>query len=538
MIAATNLSMRFGKKILFENVSVKFLPNCRYGIIGANGVGKSTFMKILSGELGQSSGDVVIDKDCTMGFLKQDHYEYDDEKVIDAVYKGNNKLWELYQKREELYNKSDLGEITDEESDYLYGDLEVEFGDNGGYTMEADASKLLNGLGIPDEALTEKMSSLSGGFKFRVLLAQVLFAQPDIMLLDEPTNHLDMATIDWLVNFLKRHTGTVLVISHDRHFLNSLTTHIADLDYQELRMFTGNYDEFMMANQIALDRTQRENEKKEKRATELKTFISRFGANASKAKQATARRKELERMQVENFKPSSRIAPYIRFNALAKLGEKVIETEEISKNYDEELFKDFSINVANDDRIAIIGSNGVGKTTLLKILVKMIEADSGNVEHGETMQISYFPQDASEVLDRDVPAIDWLEQFAPSDSGITEKDLRSHMCKMLFRKEDVEKNISVLSGGEKARLIIAKMLLEGGNVLILDEPTNHLDLEAIESLNYALTLVDQPIIFVSHDREFVNSLATRVIEIEDKQITKYPGNFDEFETWKAKNKKA
>ena len=536
MIAVSNLSIRFGKKILFENVSVKFTPGCRYGIIGANGVGKSTFMKILSGELEPSTGQVSIDKDCTMAFLKQNHYEYDDQTVIDAVYMGNDKLWKLYEEREGLYAKSDIGEITDEESDRLYGELEIEFGDNGGYTMEADAAKLLSGLGIPEEAHNDKMSSLSGGFKFRVLLAQVLFAKPDIMLLDEPTNHLDMETIDWLVNFLKRHDGTVLVISHDRHFLNSLCTNIADLDYQELRLFTGNYDDFMNANQIALDRQQKDNERKEKRATELKDFISRFGANASKAKQATARRKELDRLQIADFKPSSRIAPYIRFNPLTKLGEKVIEAEDISKSYDIDLFKDFSISIMNDERVAILGSNGVGKSTLLKTLLKKIEPDSGKVALGETVNISYFPQDASEVLDDSKVAIDWLSQFTPDD-GITEKDLRSHMGKMLFRKEEVEKEINVLSGGERARLIIARMLLEGGNVLVLDEPTNHLDLEAIESLNYALTLVNQPIIFVSHDREFVNSLATRILEITEDGIINYPGNFDEFETWKAKNKK-
>ena len=535
MIAASNLSIRFGKKILFENVSVKFTTGCRYGIIGANGVGKSTFMKILSGELEPSSGQVSIDKDCTMAFLKQDHYQYDKEKVIDAVYMGNETLWKLHLEREALYEKSDIGEITDAESDRLYGELEIEFGDNGGYTMEADAAKLLSGLGIPEDCHNETMSSLSGGFKFRVLLAQVLFAKPDIMLLDEPTNHLDMETIEWLVNFLKRHEGTVLVISHDRHFLNSLCTNIADLDYQELRLFTGNYDDFMTANQIALDRQQKDNERKEKRAAELKDFISRFGANASKAKQATARRKELDRLQIDDFKPSSRIAPYIRFNPLNKLGEKVIDAENISKSYDETLFKDFSISIRNDERIAILGSNGVGKTTLLKTLIQRLKPDTGKVIHGETVNISYFPQDSSEVLDDEKVAIDWLGQFTPNE-GITEKDLRSHMGKMLFRKEEVEKEVSVLSGGERARLIIAKMLLEGGNVLILDEPTNHLDLEAIESLNYALTLVEQPIIFVSHDREFVNSLATRILEINSEGIVNYPGNLDEFEAWKAKNK--
>ena len=536
MIAASNLSMRFGKKILFENVSVKFLPGSRYGIIGANGVGKSTFMKILSGELEPTSGQVSIDKDCTMSFLKQDHYQYDDQKVIDTVYMGNEKLWKLHLEREELYEKSDTGEITDEESDRLYGELEIDFGDNGGYTMEADASKVLSGLGIEEESHNEKMSTLSGGLKFRVLLAQILFANPDIMLLDEPTNHLDMETIDWLVNFLSRHNGTVLVISHDRYFLNSLCTDTADLDYSELRLFSGNYDDFMTANAIALEKQQKENEKKEKRAAELKTFISRFGANASKAKQATARRKELDRLQVEDFKPSSRIAPYIRFKPIDKLGEQVIEAEEISKEYDEKLFNNFSLNIANDEKVAIIGSNGVGKTTLLKILLREIEADSGSVNHGETIKVSYFPQDNTDLLAGDYAAIDWLGQFAPNE-GITEQDLRSHMGKMLFRKEEVEKKVSVLSGGEKARLIIAKMLLEGGNVLVLDEPTNHLDLEAIEALNFALSLVEQPVIFVSHDREFVNSLATRILEIEDGKITNYPGNMTEFEGWKKQNAK-
>jgi ATPase subunit of ABC transporter with duplicated ATPase domains len=534
MIAASNLSMRFGKKILFENVSVKFLPGARYGIIGANGVGKSTFMKILSGELEPTSGQVSIDKDCTMAFLKQDHYVYDDFSVIDTVYMGHENLWKLHVEREKLYEKSDSGEITDEESDYLYGDLEMQFGDHGGYTMEADASKVLSGLGITEDSLNEKMNTLSGGLKFRVLLAQILFANPDVMLLDEPTNHLDMETIDWLVNFLSRHSGTVLVISHDRYFLNSLCTDTADLDYSELRLFSGNYDSFMTANEIALERQQRDNDKKEKRATELKTFISRFGANASKAKQATARRKELDRMQVEDFKPSSRISPYIRFNPLEKLGEQVIEAHEITKEYDDLLFKDFSLNIANNEKIAIIGSNGVGKTTLLKTLLKEVEPDSGSIKHGATINVGYFPQDNSNMLSGDITAIDWLGQFTPNE-GITEQDLRSHMGKMLFRKEEVEKKISVLSGGEKARLIVARMLLEGGNVLILDEPTNHLDLEAIEALNYALSLVKQPVIFVSHDREFVNSLATRIIEMESGKITNYPGNMSDYEAWKKKN---
>ncbi|NQZ57306.1 MAG: ATP-binding cassette domain-containing protein [Lentisphaeraceae bacterium] len=536
MIAASNLSMRFGRKVLFENVSVKFNAPNLYGIIGANGVGKSTFMKILSGELEQSSGQIAIDKDRSMGFLKQDHYQYDNETIMDTVYMGNEKLWALHCKREELYTKSDTGEITDEESDYLYGDLEVEFGDAGGYTMEADASKVLSGLMVTEKMQTEMMSTLSGAFKFRILLAQILFAKPDIMLLDEPTNYLDMETINSLVNILKRHEGVVLVISHDRYFLNSLCTHIADLDYQEMRMFTGNYDDFMNASAFALEKQQRDNDKKEKRAGELKDFISRFGANASKAKQATARRKELDSLAIEDFKPSSRIAPYIRFRPLEKLGAKIFDASEISKSYDEKLFSDLSFHIAKDEKVAIIGPNAAGKTTLVKTLIQEIQPDIGTVEMGSTVALSYFPQDNSNYLDKNMRAIDWLGQFAPNNT-ITDQDLRSHMGKMLFRKEDVEKQISVLSGGEKARLVISRMLLEGGNVLVLDEPTNHLDLEAIEALNYALTLVETPIVFVSHDREFVNSLATRVIEITPEGITDYPGTYADFEIWKSKNKK-
>ena len=538
MIAGTNLSMRFGKKVLFDGVSVKFTPGNRYGLIGANGVGKSTFMKILAGQLEQSEGEVALDKDCTMGFLKQDHYEYDQETVENTVYRGHEKLWKLYSKREELYNKSDAGEITDDEADYLYGDLEAEFGDAGGYTMEADAAKLLNGLGLPDSSFKETMSQLTGGLKLRVLLAQVLFAKPDVLLLDEPTNHLDMETIDWLSTFLTRYEGVVIVISHDRHFLNSVTNQVADLDYGELRLFSGNYDDFMMANEIALEQQRRDNAKKEKRAGELKDFISRFGANASKAKQATARKKELDGLGIEKITPSSRVSPYIRFESPFALGEKVIELEHVCKSYDGvEVLKDVTLSIAKDERIAILGPNGIGKTTLVKIMIDQLKADSGKAEIGSTVKVSYFPQDSADVLDNDMAAIDWLAKFSPEE-GMTETDLRSAMGRMLFSGESVHKKIGVLSGGERARLITAAMLLEGGNVIVLDEPTNHLDLEAIESLNYALTLVSTPVVFVSHDREFVNSLATRIIEIHDiDNVTDYPGTMEEYESWKARNKK-
>ncbi|AVM44879.1 ATP-binding cassette domain-containing protein [Victivallaceae bacterium BBE-744-WT-12] len=533
MIAASDISMRFGQQTLFENVSVKFTPGSRYGLIGANGSGKSTFMKILSGQQQPTTGTVSIDKDCRMGFLKQNHYDYEDVPILDVVYMGNEELWKIHQEREYLYSKVDL---TPEEEDRA-NDIEGLFADAGGYTMEADAAKLLVGLGIPEEKHTQPLSSLTGGFKLRVLLAQVLFYNPDILLLDEPTNHLDMSSIDWLCNLLKNHKGTVIVISHNRYFLNEVCTNIADLDYQEIRLFTGNYDDFMTANEIALEKMRRENARKESRISELKEFINRFGANASKARQATSRQKELDKIQLEEIKPSSRVSPFIRFTPQTRLGEKVIEGVELAKSYDVKLFENFSPVIGNAEKIAIIGTNGVGKTTLLKILLKLIEPCAGNVIHGDTVELSYFPQDASDILCMEDRAIDWLARFAPRE-GLTEQELRSFMGKMLFSGDEVNKPVKVLSGGEKARLVIAKMMLEAGNVLALDEPTNHLDLESIEALNYALSLYRNTIIFVSHDREFISSLATRIIEIADGKITDFPGTLAEFEDFKKRRARA
>lgn len=533
MIAAVDVSMRFGQQTLFEHVSVKFTPGNRYGLIGANGSGKSTFMKILTGQITASTGTVAVDRGYRLGYLKQDHYGYDDESILNTVCMGNEKLWKLHVEREYLYSHSDLSEAEEKRC----GDIEEEFSDAGGYTMETDAAKLLVGLGIPEEKHQEPMSSLTGGFKLRVLLAQVLFDNPDILLLDEPTNHLDINSIDWLCSFLQKHEGTVIAISHNRYFLNSVCTHIADLDFQEIRLFTGNYDDFMTANAMALDRVKNENKKKERRISELKDFINRFSANASKARQATSRQRELEKIQLDEIKPSSRVSPFIRFNPLVRLGEKVIEAETISKSYDHTIFEDFSMVCTSSDKIAIIGANGAGKTTLLKTLAKLIEPCDGNVIHGETVQVSYFPQDASELLSMEERAIDWLAHAAPEE-GISETELRSFMGKMLFGAEDIHKPVQVLSGGEKARLIIAQMMFKGGNVLVLDEPTNHLDLESIEALNYALTLVENTILFVSHDREFINSLATKIIEIEDGKVTFFPGNMEEYESYKKSRKRA
>jgi ATPase subunit of ABC transporter with duplicated ATPase domains len=533
MIAVSDLSMRFGEKILFENVGVKFRPGNRYGLIGANGSGKSTFMKIMAGLQEPSTGEVAVDKGCSLGYLRQDHYAYESHTVIETVYMGHDPLWKLHLEREHLYAKADL---TSEENERM-GEVEEKFGELGGYTMETDAAKLLEGLGIPTEKHNEKMASLAGGWKLRVLLAQVLFGHPDILLLDEPTNHLDMTSIKWLEDFLCGYEGTVIVISHDRHFLNSVSTHIADLDYQEVRMFTGNYDEFMTTNAMLLEKTQRENANKEKRMTELKDFINRFSANASKAKQATSRQKELEKIQLAEMKPSTRVSPYIRFKARNRLGDKVLAAEKISKTYETTLFKDLTFTIGNGEKIAIIGNNGVGKTTLLNLLLGAVKPDSGSILRGDTVELGHFPQDPKGLLSDDTPAIQWLGRHSPPGQEMNETDLRSYMGKMLFRGDSVFKPVNVLSGGEKSRLIIASMMLAGANVLALDEPTNHLDLEAIEALNYALSLVPETIIFVSHDREFVNSLATRVIEIEDGQVVDYPGKLDEFLEWKSQQKK-
>jgi ATPase subunit of ABC transporter with duplicated ATPase domains len=532
MISASKLTMRFGQDILFEDVSVKFTPGNRYGLIGANGSGKSTFMKILTGQLESSSGEVFVDKNCTVGYLRQDHSAFDNYSILDTVYMGNEKLWSLHTEREELYSKI---ELTDEENERC-GDIEEEFGSAGGYTMEADAAKLLAGLGFVEDVFYEKMDVLQGGFKLRVLLAQVLFGKPDILLMDEPTNHLDMDSIEWLIEFLKRYEGTVVVISHDRYFLNQVCTHIADLDYQEIKIYNGNYDDFTIANLEARELSEKHNKKMEKRINELKNFISRFSANASKAKQATSRQKALDKIELVDMKPSSRVSPFIRFNPKSRLGEKVIIAENISKSYDKDLFKNFSCEIGPKERVAIIGKNGVGKTTLLKILAKQLDADSGKVIIGETVEISVFPQESAEILDMDKSAMDWLGSFAIEE--MDETALRSFMGKMLFSKDDVFKDVKVLSGGEKARLIISKMMMEAGNVLFLDEPTNHLDLESIEALNYALSLFENTMIFVSHDHRFLSTLATRIIEITDEEIIDYPGTIDEYEEWKRKKKKS
>jgi len=532
MITTSNITMRFGKTALFEDVSVKFTPGNRYGLIGANGSGKSTFMKILTGQQDQSHGQVSVGYGCTLGYLRQDHSAFDEFSIIDTVYMGNPKLWKLHCEREDLYSKDDL---TDEESDRC-GHIEEEFGDAGGYTMEAEAATLLVGLGFTEDLFEQNLTVLQGGFKLRVLLAQVLFGQPDILLIDEPTNHLDMESIEWLVELLKRYTGTVVTISHDRFFLNQVCTHIADLDYHEIRLFPGNYDDFTIASLETREQQEKHNKKVEKQAHDLKAFISRFSSNASKARQATSRKKTLDKLQLNEFKPSSRVSPFIRFNPKTRLGNNVIKAKSISKSYDRTVFDDFSCTIGPKERVAIIGKNGIGKTSLMNILCGQLKSDTGEIKFGETVQLSLFPQDASSLLDADASAIDWLSGY--SDDALSEVELRSFMGRMLFRGEDCWKKVGVLSGGERARLIISKLTMEGGNVLALDEPTNHLDLESIEALNYGLSLFPNTLIFVSHDHRFIATLATRIIEITEDGIVDYLGTLDEYEALKkSKNGK-
>jgi ATPase subunit of ABC transporter with duplicated ATPase domains len=535
MISTSKVTMRFGKDTLFEDVSVKFTPGNRYGMIGANGSGKSTFMKILTGQLESSQGEVFIGKDCVLGYLHQDHMVFDECEVLDTVYMGNKELWALHCEREELYSKDDL---TDAENERC-GDIEEEFGAAGGYEMEVEAEKLLAGLGFNEDMFQGKMSKLQGGFKLRVLLAQVLFGSPDILLMDEPTNHLDMESIEWLIEFLKRYEGTAIVISHDRFFLNNVCTHTADLDFHEIRMFTGNYDDFTIANLEIKELMEKQNKKMEKRIHELKAFISRFSANASKAKQATSRQKELKKIDLNDMKPSSRVSPYIRFEPKARLGEKVIHVKNVSKKYDDvTLFKDFSCEIGSKEKVAIVGKNGTGKTTLLKILAKQLNPDAGSVIHGETVDVSIFPQEPGEMLNMKKVAIEWLSSFNDPTEYMTETELRSFMGKMLFSGDDVFKKVEVLSGGEKTRLILSQMMMKGGNVLFFDEPTNHLDLESIEALNYAISLVKDTVIFVSHDHRLISTLANRIIEVSEDGITDYTGTIEEFEAWKKKLKAA
>ncbi|PNE02440.1 ABC transporter ATP-binding protein [Alcanivorax sp. MD8A] len=521
MISTANITMQFGAKPLFENVSVKFGNGNRYGLIGANGCGKSTFMKILGGELQPSSGQVMIDTNDRLGKLRQDQFAFEEHTVLDTVIMGHTELAEVKAERDRIYSQPEMSE----EDGMRVADLEMKFAEMDGYTAEARAGDLLLGLGIPEEQHAGPMTAVAPGWKLRVLLAQALFSDPDVLLLDEPTNHLDIHTIRWLENILVARSSTMIIISHDRHFLNSVCTHMADLDYGELRLFPGNYDEYMTAATAARERLHADNAKKKKEIAELQSFVSRFSANASKAKQATSRARQIDKIQLEEVKPSSRVSPYIRFEQTKKLHRQAVTVEGLGKGFEDlTLFQDLNLQIEAGERVAIIGPNGIGKTTLLRCLAGDLNADSGIVKWAEAAELGYFAQDHSHDFADDMILFDWMAQWTADG----EQAVRAALGRMLFSNDEVKKSVKVISGGEQGRMLFGKLTLTKPNVLLLDEPTNHLDMESIESLNLALENYPGTLIFVSHDREFVSSLATRILEITPQGIRDFSGSYDDY----------
>jgi ATPase subunit of ABC transporter with duplicated ATPase domains len=514
--------MQFGAKPLFENVSVKFGDGNRYGLIGANGCGKSTFMKILGKDLEPSAGNVSKDPNERIGKLKQDQFAYEEYSVIDTVVMGHEELWAVKSERDAIYAKS---EMTDADG-IRAGDLEAEFAEMDGYTAESRAGELLIGVGIPVEQHYGPMSEIAPGWKLRVLLAQVLFGDPDIMLLDEPTNNLDINTIRWLEGVLSERQCTMIIISHDRHFLNSVCTHMADLDYGELRLFAGNYDEYMTAATQVRERLLSDNAKKKAQIAELRTFVSRFSANASKSKQATSRAKQIDKIQLEEVKPSSRQNPYIRFEQEKKLHRQALEITGLAKSFDAPLFSNLDLMLEVGERVAVIGPNGIGKTTLLKCLVGDLETDNGDIKWSENANIGYYAQDHAAEFETNKNLMDWMYQWG--QEGDDEQVMRSTLGRLLFSQNEITKTVDVISGGEQGRMLFGKLMLQKPNIMVMDEPTNHLDMESIESLNLALENYPGTLIFVSHDREFVSSLATRIIELTPTGIVDFHGTYDEY----------
>ena len=523
MISASNVTIQFGSKPLFENISVKFSGSNRYGVIGANGCGKSTFMNILSGELEPTSGNVSVTPNERIGKLSQDQFAFEEYSVIDTVIMGHSELWKVKQERERIYA---LPEMTEQEG-IRVAELEIEFAEMDGYTAESRAGEFLSGAGIEESLHFGPMSDVAPGWKLRVLLAQALFADPDILLLDEPTNNLDINAIRWLEGVLSNQKSTIIIISHDRHFLNSVCTHMADIDFGELRVYPGNYDDFMIASTAARELLQNENTKKKAQIADLQQFVSRFSANASKAKQATSRAKQIEKIELADIKRSSRVSPYIRFNQDKKLFRQALTIEGLAKGFDEgPLFEKGKLMLEAGARLAIIGENGVGKTTFLRCLLDQIKADSGEIQWAENAAIGYCPQDNTSDFDSALTLFDWMSQWRKSSHN--DQIVRATLGQLLFSSDDFEKKVKVCSGGEKNRLIFGKLMMTSPNVMILDEPTNHMDMEAIEALNLALDHYEGTIIFVSHDREFVSSLATQIIEIKEQKLINFAGTYDEY----------
>ncbi|UIN51548.1 ABC-F family ATP-binding cassette domain-containing protein [Bacillus safensis] len=524
MIAVNNVSLRFADRKLFEEVNIKFTPGNCYGLIGANGAGKSTFLKILSGEIEPQTGDVHMSPGERLAILKQNHFEYEEFEVLKVVIMGHKRLYDVMQEKDAIYMKPDFSD----EDGIRAAELEGEFAELNGWEAESEAAILLKGLGIPESLQSKKMSELGGSEKVKVLLAQALFGKPDVLLLDEPTNHLDLKAIQWLEEFLINFENTVIVVSHDRHFLNKVCTHIADLDFGKIQVYVGNYDFWYESSQLALKLSQEANKKKEEQIKQLQEFVARFSANASKSKQATSRKKLLDKISLDDIKPSSRKYPYVHFAPEREIGNDVLQVEGLSKTIDGvKVLDNVSFIMNREDKIAFLSRNELAVSTLFKILAGEMEPDSGSFKWGVTTSQAFFPKDNSEYFEgNDVDLVDWLRQYSPNDQS--ESFLRGFLGRMLFSGEEVKKKASVLSGGEKVRCMLSKMMLSGANILLLDEPTNHLDLESITALNNGLMSFKGAMLFSSHDHQFVETVANRIIEVTPNGIVDKQTTYDEF----------
>jgi len=524
MITASNVALSYGKRVIFQNVNIKFTPGNCYGLIGANGAGKSTFLKILSGELEPDRGEISKGPRQRLAMLNQDQFAFDEHTVFNTVIMGHKKLYRVMAEREALYAKADFTE----EDGIRTGELEAKFGEMNGYEAEAEAAVLLKGLGIPEEMRQKRMKELDGSDKVRVLLAQALFGNPDILLLDEPTNQLDLQTISWLEHFLSRFQNTVIIVSHDRHFLNQVCTHMADIDYGKIQVYVGNYDFWYQASQLRFHQKETESKKARTKADELKEFIQRFSSNASKAKQATSRKKLLEKLTVEDMPISSRKYPYIVFKPERPCGDIILEIKGLSKEIDGvSMFEDLNLTVNKGDKIAFVGAHSLAKTTLFQILAGELQPDKGSFRWGVTISNAYFPKENNAYFDNEeLDLVSWLRQYAPPKEH--ESFVRGFLGKMLFAGEEAMKKTSVLSGGERVRCMLSRMMLSGANALILDEPTNHLDLESITSLNNGLIAFPEVVLFASHDHQFVSTVANRIVEITPNAIIDVMMDFDEY----------
>ncbi len=526
MLSTSNVSIQFGAKPLFEQVTVKFGDGNRYGLIGANGCGKSTFMKILGGELEQSSGEVMLMQGLRLGKLNQNQFAYEDQRVLDVVMQGHVEMWKAMQERDRIYADPNA---TDE--DYMRAaELEAKFAEYGGYDAEARAASILTDAGIAAEYHNGPMREVAPGWKLRVLLAQALFSKPDVLLLDEPTNNLDIHSIGWLENVLNNYDATMIIISHDRHFLNSVCTHMADLDYGQIKIYPGNYDDFMLASTQARARVEAANAKAKDRISDLQEFVRRFSANASKARQATSRLKQIDKIKIEEIKPSSRQNPYIRFEQAKKLYRNAVTVEKLAFRYpgaDTDVLRNVSFNVEAEERIAIIGPNGVGKTTLMRLLAGDLQPTTGTIEWVESAQVGYMPQDPQAEFAEKVDLFTWMSEWRSKSDD--DQIVRATLGRLLFSGDETKKSVKVLSGGEKGRMIYGKLMMTKPNVMLLDEPTNHMDMETIESLQIGIEKYPGTLLFVSHDREFVSSIANRIIEIRPGgEIVDFKGTYDEY----------